>query len=395
MPGFTSFDDFINQASVNGRRYRADWQKSFLPTTPAVAGEWHCMARGAGNPPADALYNTGTTMHWQSLSYEAQNAAGSFSGALPYGGVVGANGDGYKVITAAGAWTAAATVAPCILMLVDLLAYVRNTGFAAATYTVLDSDPGVTANAGTDILTNTTLTMLNGTKVVFGTSGTLPAPLVPGTEYWTVRQTATTYKVAATYADAVATAPVVIDITDTGSGTHTVQCRLPRYSDGLGVQTFWWANNATPLGAGTPNCSMSYTPGGTAAGTGSGRATPTVLPIGKTACPNGQIVWSGTGSGKYGWAMPLRGSDRGVSSIETITTSGTYTSGEYSVALARPILQIPVTTLGVPGERNMFSMWPSLPPIYDGANLVWLINSGAATPVSSVISGALEFAWGA
>ncbi|NDB21871.1 MAG: hypothetical protein EB020_13475, partial [Proteobacteria bacterium] len=37
-------------------------------TTVATAGDWHCLARGAGNPAADALYNVPTTLHFQQLS---------------------------------------------------------------------------------------------------------------------------------------------------------------------------------------------------------------------------------------------------------------------------------------------------------------------------------------
>jgi len=56
-----------------------------------------------------------------------------------------------------------------------------------------------------------------------------------------------------------------------------------------------WNTNTVALGAATPSLSINYT---NSAGT-AGRTTPTTLPIGKTACPNGQILYSGTGAGKY------------------------------------------------------------------------------------------------
>ena len=62
MPGFSSMDNFINAITTNNQRWRADWNKNFLPTTAAVVGEWFNLARGAGNPGADALYNTGTNL---------------------------------------------------------------------------------------------------------------------------------------------------------------------------------------------------------------------------------------------------------------------------------------------------------------------------------------------
>lgn len=74
--------------------------------------------------------------------------------------------------------------------------------------------------------------------------------------------------------------------------------------------------------------------------------------------------------------------------------SATYTSGEFSVGLARPLLTLPMTTLGVAAERDLLNQVPSLPRIYDGAALYWMIYHGAATPVNSAFYGHLDFAWG-
>lgn len=51
---------------------------------------------------------------------------------------------------------------------------------------------------------------------------TLPAGLTAGTDYWVVRLSANTFNLAASYANAVADTPVVVDITDAGTGTHTM-----------------------------------------------------------------------------------------------------------------------------------------------------------------------------
>lgn len=393
MAGFTSFDDYMNQSTVNGKRKRVDWQKSHPANggnTPAVAGEWHCYARGAGNPAADALYNVPTALQFQCVSYETQTAA--FHGGLPYGGVVGATGADYKQIVAAGAWTAAATVAPCVLMLVDLLGFVRSTTLtgSAVTQTVID-DSAVTTSAA-DTLTHASIDFANGTPVQISNSGgALPTGISAATTYWTIRQTSSTSKLASTYANAIA--GTAISITHpSGSGTNTAQTFLPRYPTGAGVQAFYFANNATAIGAGTPNLSLNYTRYGDAPATG-GRTTPLVLPIGKTTPTGGHILYSGTGSGKYGPFVPLQAADQGIVSLESHVRSVTYTSGEHSIALCQPLLQIPITTLGVPGERNLMHQIPSMPRVYDGACLIWLMNSGAATPVASPISGALEFAW--
>lgn len=60
----------------------------------------------------------------------------------------------------------------------------------------------------------------NLSRVRFTTSSTFPAPLVAGTDYWTIRVTATTSRIATSYANAVA--GIYIDLTTQGTaGTLT------------------------------------------------------------------------------------------------------------------------------------------------------------------------------
>ena len=88
----------------------------------------------------------------------------------------------------------------------------------------------ISANASTDILSvgavqsTSTCDVLpdSGTPMRFQTTTTLPAPLETGLDYWLIRLTDGTFQVADSYANAVAGSPVAIDITDTGTGTHTV-----------------------------------------------------------------------------------------------------------------------------------------------------------------------------
>lgn len=61
-----------------------------------------------------------------------------------------------------------------------------------------------------------------GRIVRFTTTGVLPAGLSGGTDYYLTEITSTTVKVSASYADAVAGTPTVVNITDVGSGTHTI-----------------------------------------------------------------------------------------------------------------------------------------------------------------------------
>ena len=297
--GFSSMDDLINESTTNGKFRRIDWNKNFLPTTAAVAGEWHCLANGAGNPATATIYNTGTNLAFQAVSDSTATAGG-----IQHGGNVSPD---TKHILNASAFTASATVAPGVLMLVDMLGFYR-----------------------------VTTTTLNSVQTLDNT------------------------------------------------------VTIPRHTSGAGVQAFLFANNATPLGAGTPTFTLNYTnSGGTA-----GRLTPAVLPVSKTAASNGLILYSGSAAGKYGPFMPLAGGDSGIRSIQSIQQSVTHTSGEYSIALCKPILTLPITTLGVAAERDLVNQMPSMPQIVDGACLVWLWYSGANTPTNSSFFGHIDVAWG-
>lgn len=386
MAGFSSQDDLINQITTNGKFYRADWNKLMNPTAAAVAGEWHSMARGAGSPPADAIFNAGTALVQQQV-FDVTTSGGS----MQHGGNVGSAGDGFKVALNAAAFSAAATTMPAMLMLVDILAFYRITPATTITAQTTINSNTFTASSSSGLLLTYTNDFNNLSKVRFTTTTTLPTGLVAGTDYWLIRVSATTARVATTFANAIA--GTAIAFTDAGTGTHTVTLRLPRYSDGAGVQAFMFNSNATALGAGTPNLTLpSYT---NSAGTAS-RVTPATPspPIGKTGATNSHILYSGaTGAGKMGPFLPLQAGDAGIQSIQQIQNSTSYVSGEYSVAMCKPILDIPLTTLGVAGEREFASQLPSFPRVYDGAALYWLIYSGAATPANSAFYGRVDFGW--
>jgi len=85
--------------------------------------------------------------------------------------------------------------------------------YTAQTFTV---DTG-----GDFIILGVAQSMLDGTPVVFTTTTTLPSPLAVDTVYYLNRSSDTTYEVFTTYANAIA-GTSEIDITDSGTGTHTV-----------------------------------------------------------------------------------------------------------------------------------------------------------------------------
>lgn len=377
----TSIEDILN-ATANGRSRRIDWNKNMLPTTAATAGESSFLARGAGNPGADTLYNTGTN-----LAFQPVTGSTSGSGGIPIGDSVAPY---HRQIINASAMSVAATTAPCVLHLVDLIGFYRVTSVTtitsqALTNTFAQTNAMTSVDASGDFVDHTAYNLLTGTRVQLTTSGTLPAGLSLATDYYIIQVSDTRCKFATSYANAIA--GTAINITDAGSGTHTINWLLPRWTNGAGVQAILWNTNATALGAATPNLSF---PNYTNSEQASSRATPAVLPVGKTTPANGLILYSGVGSGKYPMYMPLQGADGGIAQVNNVQLSVSYASGEFSIGLVKPLLTLPITTLGIASERQTIATAARL---YEGSNLHFIINHSAATPTNSAFYGHLDTIW--
>jgi hypothetical protein len=180
----------------------------------------------------------------------------------------------------------------------------------------------------------------------------------------------------------------ITSVTTTGDQALNNTVTLPRYTTGEGVQAF--LTPSTVMGAGTPNIRLTYTDSDANAG----NLTPGTLPAGLTAAPVTSIPYSGTGAGKYGPFIPLANGDKGIRSVQQFNLSATYTSGVLNLVLCKPLLTLPMTTIGVASERDLLNQVPSLPQVQDGACLAWLMYAGAATPVNSAFYGHLDFIWG-
>jgi hypothetical protein len=375
--------DSLTNAITSGRFHRQDWNKNFLPTAAAVAGEWHHLFRGTGAPGADSVANTGTNLAFQPLSYSTTNATGIYSG--PDVGPM----DKYLINLSAG--SGASTSMPAVLMLVDLVGFYRVTTVTTTTLQSFTNTLNVsytfTADASTDICTHAFYQLKNYTCVRLTTSGTLPAGLATATDYFVIYLSNTTCRLATSYANAVA--GTYINITDAGTGTHNITTLLPRYTNGDRVRKFAYNTNATAMGAATPTLDFRYT---NTSFTGS-RATPATLPTCKSGAANGTVLYSGAGAGKYNPFVPLAAGDSGITSVESIQLSASYLSGEFSVMLCVPIVTIPMTTIGVWSERDCVNQMPSFPKIEDGACLSWLLMSGANTPTNTPYYGHLDMAW--
>ncbi len=380
MPGFTSLDDLINEMTVNGKFKRADWNKLTHAVGAQAAGTWYALMHATGNPAAMTLGAVGTNLAFHP-------AYDRMAGAIPHGGDVSPD---YKHILNASAFSAAATTMPAIFMLVDMIGWYPVTTTTTTGNQALINSKTFTATAATpSVLTlAATWDAQEGTPLRFTTTTTLPAGLSLNTTYYWHRTGAGTGNVSTSLANL--DAGTYVACSDTGTGTHTATLyigdRPPTH--GAGVQSIVIPSVA--LGAGTPNIQLTYT---NSAG-GTGKVTPTTLPVSAATAPIGQIEYSGTGAGKYGPFVPLAAGDSGIQKVEQFSYSVTHTSGTTNVVLCRPLLTLPMTTIGVAAERDLVNQLPSLPRVYDGACLVWLMYAGAATPVNSAFYGHLDLGWG-
>jgi len=383
MAGFSSLDNLITNVSNSGKFWRADWNKNHATAGTVVAGTWQGLMGGAGNPPANTQLG-GTTLI-PITCYDFQ----STSGGIQHGGNVAADATGYKVILNASGYSAAATSCPSILMLVDLLQIIP---LANATI----------SGTGTDTyLTSETCTMAIATNLVTYTTdiptftpvsydgGTTPTGVTADTIYWTVRQSASTSLLATSLTNARNN--VTIDMTGADSTpTVTQRVRLPRYSDGVGVQQLIVASTASTATA--ANIQHTYQ---NAAGTLS-QVTPTTpaLPQSTAITPLLGIPYSGTAAGKYGPFMPIAAGDTGTRRLQNIIlTSAGVTGGVFNTCLVKPLLTLPLSVVGVAAERDLVNQIPSMPRVYDGACLVWLIYTQVAVPNNTAYYGHIDFGW--
>jgi Fe-S cluster assembly iron-binding protein IscA len=382
--GWTSIDDMVNQLTTNGKYLRRDTAKN---TTPAhTAGGWHLLSGLAGNPTSTTF--PGTDLVWSNTDEFTGDGTNVFG--ILNGGPM--SGSATKHLLSIGASVVAAAGAPWQLKLVDLQGYYRmsTTNVTGTGSRTLINSETFTANAGTDIITYAQ-DWKSGTKVRFTTTTTLPAGLSLATDYYLVRQSATTAKVASSYANYIA--GTTIDITDAGTGTHTLTIQMPRYTDGVGCQAFFVAQTAPSTGGPTLSASSYTNTAGTSSRSFQGSVT-----FGAAADAYAtRVIHSGNAAGRYGPFLPLAGGDTGIKSIESFTWSaGTaYTgSGVIALCIARPICDISVPVTGMWSERDLVNQLPSLPEIKNGANLQFMMFSTGATTNLSPVTAALDFGWG-
>lgn len=367
--------DALMASLTGGKFWRADWNKNWLGAAAQAAGQWYYLGLGNGNPATDAVIGSGTNLAHVGISdtttttAETAATSGSISGTTFTDTTHGS-----------GRFT------------VGML--LSGTGVLAGTYiTALGTGTG--ANNGGTYTVNLTQTV---------TSQTITGTAYPNGIYHggNVNPDVKNILNASVFSAAATTAPAVYmlvdvlatyaisSVTSTSVQSFTGQAAWPRYADGNGVQAFLVPSIV--MGAGTPTFRLGYTNTASTAG----RLTPAspVLPTSTASAIVGSVPYSGTGAGKVGPFLPLQTGDSGILSVQSIQLSATHTSGCLNLVIAKPLLTLPVTTVGVAAERDLVNQLPSMPCIYDGANLQWMMYAGAATPANSAIYGAMDFAWG-
>lgn len=417
--GFASYDDLINQVTTNGKIWTQPWNK--ITPTVMTAGRWYDLFLGAGD--RGQGYHGNHVKNW-GFDSAAEWTAGT-------GWAWGATGVFTKTAGTASNLTQTSGI----------------TLESGVTYTVIITTSGVTGGqiqiqlgggtAGTAITTNTTTTQAvvagstqeiaivanstfagsvdNFIVIAGGTNGQSPrfAPydatmqgcIWPGD---LVSGTATKHLLTMSAQTAGATTvPITLLLVDllgcyaridgnTASAiTLANSLTLPRYTDGTGVMAYSVVAPAT-TGATAHNCLMTYT---NQAGTGS-RALPQTVAATVSAV-NSHIYHSGTAANNIGPFLPLQSGDTGIRSVQTWQqsavngTANTFTN----LVLAKPIMELQLTTQFLLSERDMLNQFPSLPLIQEAAAtknacLSWIAYAGAATPASTNFFGVNRYAWG-
>jgi len=165
----------------------------------------------------------------------------------------------------------------------------------------------------------------------------------------------------------------------TGTPTVITPTALTRYNTGAGVQACCVV--ATANGAAQPALTFTFAAAPDASSQTAVMTSPAnSLPVSGIYLNNGQPMF------------PIPNGKTGVQSI-TSYTIGSGTTGTVSVLLYRPLIQIPICAQYLATERDCLYQLLSLPQIYDGACLGWLVQIGGAMTTLQTIGGRTQYAW--
>jgi hypothetical protein len=373
---FQKFGSAVD-AIKNGQQRFVFWRKS--PSAVTVAGLWFDMALSPGQPAP--IYYAGSP---QTNLQIAQ----STDGGIYHGKSVSPSKKYlYKTLLTANA----ATGLPMTVLLCDLLmAYpfcdeAADLAVAQSMTNNFQSLTTFTASTTTDLLTHSNIMLPNLARVQVSSTTTLPAGLSASTDYFVIRESSTTCRLATSLVNARAN--VFVDITDTGTGTHSIKSILPRYIDGSNVQVMAICV-AAGAGVGGTTFNFQYTNQDGV----SGRNSQTVTM--NTGIANGQIITSvnvATAAGAVPF-IPLQAGDSGVQSIEsyTILTGGDI--GLFTLVMVRPLAETMIYGIDAPVECEHYVYKSALPQIYDEACLGIICNPNGALN-ATIVSGTMNFVY--
>jgi hypothetical protein len=421
--GFTSYDDLINQVTTNNKIWVQPWNR--ITPTVMTAGRWYDLFLGSGD--------RGQGYHGNYVNNWGFDSAATWSG-------VGSGG---------WAWNVAGTMVHTAGTAGSLSQTPLATIEASRTYTVIVTtsapsgtggitiDIGGTASTSITTATTSTLAVTTGASptqtiaitaasgqtmtvdnlivIAGGTNGQSPrfmpynanmqGNIWPGD---LTNGTATKHLLTMSAQTAgSSTVPITLLLVDllgcyaridgnSGSAiTLANTLTLPRYTTGAGVMAYSVVAPAT-TGTTAHNMQITYT---NQSNIGS-RGLPQTVAATASAV-NSHIYHSGTAANNIGPFLPLQSGDTGIRSVQTWQqsaangTASTFTN----LVLAKPIMEIPVTTQLLLSERDLLNQFPSLPMIQEsaatsGACLSWIAYAGAATPASTNFFGVLRYAWG-
>jgi hypothetical protein len=367
MPGFSSFDDYLAERSVNGKEWRAKFVKTTGGTVQA-ASRWYDMWPQAGDPPA-ALYSGAAKVFVPTRSTPRRIISGT--------------------ATAASATITTSDTSGC---------YVGQLVTGSAGTVTIPANAFIAS-----IVANTSITL---NAVTGGTGTGTPDITCAFPSIWHGGSVSTDKKRLldlGAYITAAAFGPSNIELIDvlgyypipTADVNSTTQrvlnntLGLPRFTDGKGVRAFF-VTTVAPLTGGPNLTEFTYVNQD-----GATRVCPVAPSFGATPIL-GHLPTTDAGANKFQY-IPLAAGDYGIRQVNSFTLSGgtAYTgTGAMALVLARVVATVPITTSGVAAERNTLFQASGFTEIVDDACLDLLMYAGGATTANTNLNGYLETAWG-
>lgn len=421
--GFTSYDDLINQVTSNNKIWVQPWNR--ISPTAMTAGRWYDLFLGASD--------RGQGYHGNYVKNWGFDSTADWTG-------VGSGG---------WAWNVAGTMVHTAGAAGSLTQTPLATIEASTTYTVIVTtsspsgtggitiDIGGTASSSITTATTSTLAVTTGASptqqiaitsasgqtmtvdnlivIAGGTNGQTPRFMPYNANMqgciWpgdltggTATKHLLTMSAQTSGTNTVPITLLLVDLLgcyariDGNVGTQLTLANsltLPRYTDGAGVMAYSVVAPTT-TGTNAHNITLEYT---NQSNVGTRNLPQTVAAT--TSSVNSHIYHSGTAANNIGPFLPLQAGDTGIRSVQKWQqsaangTASTFTN----LVLAKPIMEIPVTTQYLLSERDMLNQFPSLPIIQEAAAtsnacLSWLAYAGSGTPANTNFFGVLRYAWG-